>query len=167
MLVCSATSPQQQSPSPATIAFNLYTMELINQLLRVFLALWLLKQANTQTVTVTIGEFDSKVFIEWYGSVTDLPAPYISAIFSLNFYSSGKDIDVHTGSSAANCKYCTGFCFNGCACKIACRSGHASYDPLCGFLGCLIKLTIGTHCLACYDFSGYCTYCYRLSTSRP
>ena len=111
-------------------SINLHTMMFTNNL-RAFLALWLLKQADTQTVTVTIGEFDSRVFIEWYGSVTVLPAPYLTATFRTIFFSLGKDIDLHGVSYAASCKYCTDF--NCCACKITCRGGRASNDPLCGF----------------------------------
>ena len=39
----------------------------------VVLTLFLLQEAATQTVRVTLGEFDSKVFIEWSGSFTALP----------------------------------------------------------------------------------------------
>ena len=50
-------------------------MELINQLLRSFLALWLLTLTDAQGVTVTIGEFAAGVFIEWVGFFSAFPAP--------------------------------------------------------------------------------------------
>ena len=54
-------------------------MELIKQLLHAFLALWLLKLTDAQTVTVTIGEFAAGVFIEWVGFFSAFPAASIGS----------------------------------------------------------------------------------------
>ena len=64
-------------------------MELINQLLHAFLALWLLTLTDAQGVTVTIGEFATGVFIEWVGYFSDFPtgAGAPETFFGQAFYS--------------------------------------------------------------------------------
>ena len=74
-------------------------MELIKQLLHAFLALWLLKLTDAQTVTVTIGEFAAGVFIEWVGYFSDFPtgsAP-LETSPGQAFYSTPTATGVFTG----------------------------------------------------------------------
>ena len=49
-------------------------MKLIKQLLlAILVALFFSEPADTQTVSVTIGEFASRVFVEWFGILDVIP----------------------------------------------------------------------------------------------
>ena len=105
------------TPSPAIVAIIcpihqllLCTMKLI-KLLRGLLVLWLFTQADTQTVTVTIGESESgsRVFIEWFGSFKVLP-PTQDNFFNLqqNFISGPTAVYLAADSSLLiRCKFRT------------------------------------------------------------
>ena len=74
-------------------------MELINQLLHAFLALWLLTLTDAQGVTVTIGEFATGVFVEWVGFFSAFPTVSLgSETFpGPAFFSSTSATGVFTG----------------------------------------------------------------------
>ena len=94
-----------QYPSPGRFSSTTYTMELINQLLRSFLALWLLTLTDAQGVTVTIGEFATGVFVEWVGYFSAFPGPIQdSGTFPIQAFYSNAVVTAVFANPAYNCK---------------------------------------------------------------
>ena len=81
-------------------------MELINQLLHAFLALWLLTLTDAQGVTVTIGEFATGVFVEWVGFFSSFPPGGLatSGSFSSQAFFSDTEATAVTVNPIFNCK---------------------------------------------------------------
>lgn len=77
--------------------------------LRVLLGLGLFKQAETQIVTVTIGESGPDVLIEWTGSLAVLPGMSIDSFpYSSNFFI-GPFTTIVSSASDLACKRLTDF----------------------------------------------------------
>lgn len=78
---------------------------------RVLLVLGLFRQADTQAVTVTIGESGSNVFMEFSGKLTVFPMFPYTLFFDQGFNSDNNQQFVIAATGDAKCKYRPDFMF--------------------------------------------------------
>lgn len=94
---------------------------IFSKTLRALLALSLFQQADTQTVTVTIGQSGSNVFMEIAGSLTVLPPNLVDSSDINQFFLINGGQTFVTLAATVSCKYRIDFMFVVASCNV---TGH-------------------------------------------